>query len=233
VLDRKIVQSSSVDVEVEEVGRSFQEIMRIAETAGGFVVSSSFTNLDDNQLADLTIRVPGDQYQKVLADIRGMGEVGQEASEANDVTEEYTDLQARLRTLEATENRYLELLARADEISDILLVQDRLDGVRGQIEQIQGRVNLLDHLTDLATITVHLRTPAAVATVDGGGSSIDPLEAAENAWETSLDALRGIAAAALVVVVFSWWLVPPLAALGLGTRWWLGRRPQAAPSPTA
>ena len=220
LLDRKIIQSTSVDIEVEEVGRNFQEIIRIAETAGGFVVSSSFSNVDDRQVADLTIRVPGDRYQQVLAQIRGMGEVATESSDANDVTEEYTDLQARLRTLEATERRYLELLAQAEAIPDILMVQDRLDVVRGQIEQVQGRINLLEHLTDLATITIHLRPVAAVAppTEDGG---VHPLEAAATAWERSLDALRGLAAVALVVGAFSWWLVPPLAALGLAGRWWL------------
>ena len=226
VLDRKIIQSTSIDVEVTEVGRNFQDIIRIAQTAGGFVASSSFSNVEDEQIADLTIRVPADRYQDVLGQIRGMGEVAQEGSEANDITEEFTDLQARLRTLEATESRYLELLGQADTIDDILLVQDRLDGVRGQIEQVQGRVNLLNELTDLATITVHLRSVAiGTESADGG---LHPLEAAAAAWDVSLDTLRVLATVVLVVVVFSWWLVPPLAALGIGARWWLSRRPRPA-----
>ncbi len=224
LLDRKIIQSTSVDITVEEVGRNFQEIIRIAETAGGFVASSTFSNVDDQQIADITIRVPGDKYQDVLAQIRGMGEVAQESSDANDVTEEYTDLQARLRTLQATEQRYFELLGEANEINEILQVQDRLDTVRGQIEQVQGRINLLDHLTDLATISVHLRPESAVVAAPTGGGGVHPLAAAASAWETSLEALRGLAAAALVVAVFSWWIVPPLAALGISARWWLGRR---------
>ena len=164
-----------------------------------------------------------------------MGTVTTESSDANDVTEEYTNLQARLRTLNATEQRYLELLGQADEINEILLVQDRLDVVRGRIEQVLGRINLLEHLTDLATITVHLRPETAVveAPVDGGGN-LDPLESASAAWETSLVALRVVAAVALIVVVFSWWLAPPLAALALGARWWATRRPrQVIDAPSA
>lgn len=226
LLDRKIIQSASIDVEVEDVNREFQEIVSFAEAVGGFVSSSSFTNFDDEQAADLTVRVPAGQYQSVLTRIHDIGTVTQQSSDANDVTEEFTDLQARLRTLEATEGRYLELLGRAETIQDILRVQDRLDGVRVQIEQLQGRINMLDQLTDLATITVHLRpeTEAAAAVANEGG--IHPLEAAASAWEYSLDALRGIAAVALIVAVFSWWLVPPLALLAFGTRWWLNRRPQ-------
>lgn len=231
LLDRKIIQSTSIDITVEEVGRNFQEIIRIAETAGGFVASSTFSNVDDEQVADLTIRVPADRYQDVLAQIRGMGEVEREGSDANDVTEEFTDRQARLRTLEATERRYLELLVEADGINEILLVQDRLDGVRGQIEQVQGRINLLENLTDLATITVHLRPPAVGAEPAADGNS--PLEAAAAAWDLSLDTLRGLATGLLVVAAFSWWLVPPLAAFGIGARWWLRRRPPAAPETSA
>ena len=224
LLDRKIVQSASLDIEVEEVGRAFQDIVRVAETAGGFVGSSAFSRLDDQQVADLTIRVPAGEYQGVLAQIRDMGEVTTEGSEAKDATEEYTDLGARLRTLQATEQRYLELLARAETINDILVVQDRLDAVRAQIEQVQGRINLLDSLTDLATITVHIRPLVVAADTSGGDGGPHPIRAAEQAWERSLDALAGLATAALVVAAFSWWLVPPALLVADAARW-RGRRP--------
>lgn len=236
VLDRKIIQTTAIDIGIEGdngVSRSFQDIIRIAETAGGFVASSSFSNVDDRQFADVTIRVPGTEYQTVLADLRGMGDVSQESSDANDVSEEYTDLEARLRTLNATEQRYLELLAQANTINDILVVQDRLDVVRGQIEQVVGRMNLLDNLTDLATITVHL-SPAVVAVdASSGGGSLTPAEAFENAWDASLDVLAAIAIGALVVVAFSWWLVPVFIVAAVGARWWAHRRPGAPASSSA
>jgi hypothetical protein len=172
-----------------------------------------------------------EQFQGVLAQIRGMGEVSDEGSEAQDATEEYTDLEARLRTLQATEQRYLELLARAETINDILVVQDRLDGVRAQIEQVQGRINLLDSLTELATITVHIRPLVAVVDTSGDGGP-HPIRAAEQAWERSLDALAGLATAALVVVAFSWWLVPPALIVIIATRVRRGRHPEQAAGPS-
>lgn len=232
-LDRKIIQSTSVDVEVDQVGRAFQEVIRITESSGGFVASSAFSNVDDGQVADITIRVPIAAYQSVLAQIRGMGEVSQESSDANDVTEEFTDLEARLRTLEATERRYLELLAEANGINEILLVQDRLDSVRGQIEQAQGRINLLDSLTELATITVHLRTtvPEAEDLEDDGG--LDPFDAASKAWESSLITLLALATIAFAVVAYSWWLVPPAVIGTLVWRWWANRRSPPSSRPPA
>ena len=232
LLDRKIIQSTSIDIHVDEVGRYFTDIISIATTVGGFVANSTFSNVDDMQVADLTIRVPSDRYQDVLNQIRGMGEVQRESSDANDITEEFTDLQARLTTLQATERRYLELLAEADGINEILLVQDRLDFVRGQIEQIQGRINLLENLTDLTTITVHLR-PEAEADVTSAPDGEGPLNAAASAWGASLDVLQGIATGILVAGAFSWWLAPPLALMAIATRWWLGRRPTALPETTA
>jgi hypothetical protein len=228
VIDRKIIQSTSIDVEVEDVARNFQEILRIADTEAGHIVSSSLTNVDDEQAGDVTIRVPHDRYQDVLGRIRLMGEVVTEKSDGNDVTEEYSDLQARLRTLEATEQRYLDLLGQAKNIDEILMVQDRLDGVRGQIEQVQGRVNLLNGLTDMSTITVHLRLPAGG--IGSGSGGAHPLRAAEAAWQASLDALRGVTTAVVVVAVFSWWLLPMFVALIIAARWW-NKRPQRPAAP--
>ncbi|MCH7838166.1 MAG: DUF4349 domain-containing protein [Chloroflexi bacterium] len=233
LLDRKIIQSTSIDIHVDEVGRYFTEIISIATTAGGFVANSTFSNVDGEQVADLTIRVPSERYQDVLNRIRGMGEVQRESSDANDITEEFTDLQARLTTLQATERRYLELLAEANGINEILLVQDRLDFVRGQIEQIQGRINLLENLTDLTTITVHLRPETAEVVVEPVPDGDGPLDAAASAWGASLDVLRGIATGILVAGAFSWWLVPPLALIAIATRWWLGRRPATLPETPA
>ena len=147
-LDRKIIQSSSVDLGVEGengVSRSFQDIIRIAETAGGFVANSSFSNIDEKQFADVTIRVPSTQYQSVLAEIRGMGTVSEESSDANDVTEEFTDLQARLRTPNATEQRYPELLARAETSNHILVAQDAPYSVRCPIARWVAPTTLPDH----------------------------------------------------------------------------------------
>jgi len=142
--------------------------------------------------------------------------VENEQSEANDVTEEYTDLESRLRNLQATETQYLGFLERAQDINEVLQVQDRLNAVRADIEQVRGRANLLAGLSDLATITVHLR-PEAAADSDGGG--VSPAEAAEAAWEASLTTLRALAVGLVAIAAFSWWLVPILIVLAL-----VGRR---------
>jgi hypothetical protein len=203
--DRKIVQTASLRLQVEEVGGSFEEVSRIAAGAGGFVASSNFSLQGEDQVAAVTIRVPAGSYQEVLSELRALGvKVDAESSKASDVTEEYSDLSARLRNLEATETQLLSLLGQADTISEILQVQDRLNGVRGEIEQVKGRMALLDKLTDLATITVHLRPVVGGSQSPEGPNNLG--NAIDEAWDESIEFLGSIAAGAVTVVVFAWWL---------------------------
>jgi hypothetical protein len=229
-IDRKVIQTASLTLQVEAVGEAFQEVGRIATSAGGFVASSSFSNEGEEQVASVTIRVPAVRFQQTLASLRELGvKVEREQSEASDVTEEFTDLESRLRNLQATEAQYLEFLKRAEDIGEVLQVQDRLNGVRGEIESVKGRLNLLENLSDLATVTVHLRPEAApVPAPDSGGP--DPARAAQEAWDASLEALRSIASGIVIVTVFSWWLVPPMGLLALVLRQAFARRRRAEAS---
>ncbi len=208
-LDRKIIQTATLSIESGEVSKKFEDAGNIAAAAGGFVSSSSFGNSGDRQTASVTIRVPGNAYQRVLGDLRKLGDVKSEDSGANDVTEQYTDLASRLRNLQATEARYSEFLGKAQNITEVLTVQDRLNSTRGEIEQVQGRINLLDHQTDMATITLHLDPPPiAKAEPPKPAGSRSPFTVAADSFQASLAVLLGLATVALAVAAFSWWLVP-------------------------
>ena len=140
--------------------------------------------------------------------------------DTSEVTEEYSDLQARLRNVEATEAQYLELLASAESITDVLLVQDRLNSVRLEIEQVQGRIQLLDDLTSMATITTFLSLPPLIVLpVDPEAEQSWATEAWENAWNASEDALETLGVAAITGgVVLVWLLIPGALMLG---GWWV------------
>jgi hypothetical protein len=218
LLDRKIIFTASLQVEAENVRASFESAGLIARRAGGFVEQSSLSTreTDDGEqltFATITMRVPVGEYDRVLNEIRLLNgtEVLSEESGSTEVTEEYTDLQSRLRNLERTEAQYLLLLEQANTIDDILTVNDRLDGVRAQVEQIQGRLNLLDDLTELATVSVTLSpveaAPLAVTDDDGGIPTFT--EALEGALGLSIAALQLLAAASALLLVGAVWLVIP------------------------
>jgi hypothetical protein len=232
-LDRTIIRTAALDLSVENVTRTFEDVGRIATGAGGFVASSSLgkqrIGTGEYQVGSITVRVPDRQYENVMASLRRLAvEVVNEQSESSDVTEEFTDLQARLRNLEATERQYLAFLERAQDLDDVLVITDRVNQVRAEIEQVQGRINLLQNLSDLATITVHL-TPVAAggpAPSPEADNIPNPLTAARDAWQRSLQTLAIIAGGVLAVAVYSWWLVPPAGVAVLGLRaWWRRARP--------
>ena len=216
-LDRKIVETASLQLQVDDVGGGFEEVGRIATASGGFVASSKFSYRGEQQIASVTVRVPSAAYQSVLRELRGLAKkVDAEDSNASDVTEEYTDLASRLRNLEATQAQLLTLLAKAQSITDILIVQDRLNSVTGEIEQVKGRMQLLDNLTELATVTVHLRP--VVGPVSNGGSGVDLGQTISEAWDDSLAFLGGILEDVLTVIVFAWW-VPVIGVPAAAVAW--------------
>lgn len=242
--DRKIIRTATLELEVEDVGAAVQKVESAAITAGGFVSESTVfvqeppepedgdeAPPERTQTATVTIRVPAEAYANVMSQLRGIAsEVRSESSQASEVTEEFTDLQSRLRNLEATEGQYLKLLEQAETIPDILTVQDRINSVRLEIEQVQGRINLLDDLTDLATITATLVPPSAPIRGEDSGQGW-AAEAWDAAWEGSQDALVALGTVAIIGgVVLVWLAVPALVAL-VGWRRFGWRLP--APRPQA
>ena len=239
LLDRKVILNASLSLGVNDVAAAFSEASRLTRASGGYVEKSSYVGSDlgdsKQRAATLTLRVPADQYDSLLASLRGISgaKVNSEGSKSSEVTEQYTDLQSRLRNLERTEQSYLKLLEQAKSIQDILTVNDRLDSVRSQIEQIQGRLNVLDKMTDHATIDLPLSPHVTGKTEPNTGGPKTFSEAMADAWEWSLDTLRYAAAGGAVALVALGWLFIPLIALALFVRRWRLRRPQPVPQPPA
>ncbi len=222
--DRKIIFTAGLDLEVEDVARAFNDVSRIASSHGGFVEGSSLSLRSERdgerrEFGWLNLRIPISQYQDTLLALRTLrnGVVVSEESQATEITEEYSDTQSRIHNLEATEARYLALLAEAETVEDILRVDDRIRPVRLEIDRLRGRLNLLDDLTEMASVNVTL-APREGFVVPAGGSSTDPGEAFVNAWEASLDFLYGLATVLAYLSVVAIWAGPMLVAGFVATR---------------
>ncbi|MDA0365195.1 MAG: DUF4349 domain-containing protein [Chloroflexi bacterium] len=220
---RTIIRSAGMELEVAVVADAFEQVRQIAVALGGYVGDSTFNGAGEHQTAHLTVRVPADRFGDAITQIRGLAaEVQSISTSAHDVTEEYRDVEATIRNLRAVEQRYIELLGRAGSIGDILQVQDRLNQVRLEIDRTEARRQLLASQSELATITVSLRPVGADGAVIDGPRG--PLDAAADAWRSSLNTLSALATAVLVVAVYSWWIVPPAVVLiVLARRRWMRR----------
>lgn len=165
-----IIQSGSLAVDVFNVEESSTAIKGVATSLGGFVTQAtinSYNTYSDEKYGTIVLRVPAERFDEAITQIKNIAEkVTSENIIGKDVTEEYTDLNAQLRNLEATENELRELFDRTGSVEQILQVQRELSNVRGQIELKKGRIQYLEESAALSSITVTLTETAAAPLVN-------------------------------------------------------------------
>jgi len=178
-LDRKIIRNGGLTIEVSTPLESQRRIFSIAESHGGFVVTSEMaqqtvTGDAKPQISvSLVVRVPSPQFDQALEEIRNVGtRVLQEKRTGQDVTEESIDLEARIKNQRALENQFLEIMKRAGKVEDALEVQRQLAEVRTEVEKLEGRKRFLENQASLSTINVILQTPTQIVNAVGLGYNV-------------------------------------------------------------
>lgn len=163
-VDQKIVKNGYLRMVVEKVADAAADVAKIAVERGGFVQSSSVTERGDGSYGgDVSVRVPVAKFEETMSAIKGLATlVKHETATGQDVTEQYTDLEAQLRNAKAQEEVYLEILKQARTVEDILKVQERLGSIRSVIESYEGRLKYLENTTSYSTISVSLEEEATV-----------------------------------------------------------------------
>jgi Domain of unknown function (DUF4349) len=156
--DRKIVRTSSIAIVVGKPTETALKIQQLAESTGGFLVDWDANGSHDATCASLVIRVPVAAYDATRISILQLAQrVENERVRAEDVTRQYVDDAARLRNLRAQETQYLAILKMARTVKDTREVSEKLNQVRGDIEQQQSEFNNLSKQVDLVAISVSLR----------------------------------------------------------------------------
>jgi hypothetical protein len=244
-LDRMIIRTVTMTLAVGNVQETFRQVELIAAEQRGYLAGSQIRQDGDRLTATMTLRIPADPatYQATLERLRGLAErVVDEQAQAQDVTEEYVDIESRLRNLRATEESLLALLGRAQRIEDIINIQRELTNVRGQIEQIQGRKQALERRADMATINLTIREAGAFSR-----PGWNPGSTLEEAIRALGAALRGLVTFAIWLLVFTpiwggllllgwlivWLLVRLIRRLSRGPRPGRPSAPAAPAAPTA
>ena len=220
----KIIRDGTITLVVPRggFGTAFDEATGIAESAGGFVLSSSISQ--ENQ-GTLTMRIPSRKLDPAIVQLRQLGRLAGLTLTGKDVTASYIDLKARLGVLQTQRELIDRLLKAATTVNGALSLSNKFADVQTQIEQIQGQLNVLNDKVELATLKVTLREEG-VATPEGGGDDIrNP--SLGSAWDRAVQGFLGVIAA---VVVGLGYLVPVLVLAGvfLGLRLLIKRRRAAS-----
>lgn len=186
---------------------ALDDAIAIANREGGFVVSSE-VNDDEQGHASLVVRVPADRFEQTLADLGDLGDVERESVAGEDVSQEFIDLEARLRNASAQEAVLLRLMDRSQTIADTIRVQRVLQQVQLEIERLRGRIRFLEDRTTFGTILIGF--------IEGGVPQPSDPSTFARAWdiarETFANVLGGVVIGAAVVIPVGFMLAVVVAA---------------------
>ena len=178
-IERKIIRNATLTMEVTSPADNQRKITSIAESHQGFVVTSEATQSTSDDKAkpevsiNLVVRVPAAQFNQVMEEIRATASrVLQEKITGQDVTEEFIDLEARIKNQKALEAQFIEIMKRAGKVEDALEVQRNLADVRTEIEKLEGRKRFLENQASLSTISVTMQSPTQIVNAVGFWYSI-------------------------------------------------------------
>jgi hypothetical protein len=201
-----VIRNANLTLVVDDPGKTADEIGKMAEQFGGFVVysnvfqSSSSTSSGSIIRASVSVRVPVERLDDALERIQNDAiEVREKRISGEDVTQQFTDLQSRLRNLEAAEEQLLVIMEAALETEDVLRVFNDLRQVREDIEVIKGQMNYFEDSARLSLINVELIPDELAQPLEIGGWR--PEGTAKQAVETLIQTLQFLADAGIWLAI--------------------------------
>jgi len=148
-----------LQVEQEFFAPTIDRIVDLAAGMGGYLA------MHDN--SSVQIRVPSSRFREMLKEIEKLGLVTNRSVQVQDVSEEYADLEIRLKSLKATRDRLEQFLARAKDVAEVLSIEKELSRVNAEVDHIEGRMRFLSSRASFSTITVRLEPrPKSIVAVD-------------------------------------------------------------------
>lgn len=205
---QKIIRTGSLMLRVDDAAKQMEALKQLAERMGGFISSANLTDNGGVKTAYATLRVPTDKYRSTVDEAKKLATlVLSEQESGDDVTDQFVDLEARLKAARAEEAQYLEILKTARTIEDTLAVTERLANVRARIEQMDGQMRYLNDKTSFATLSV---TMTEDTRIEAPTKTWDPGETVRMATRALIETLQGLIDALIAFGVFFIGLVLPI-----------------------
>lgn len=153
--NKKLIVTGYMNIETLDFDNLVENLKKSIEEVGGYIQNSSIsTNRYENRNYDASIRIPADKYNDFLNKTKGMGNVTWYNENKEDITDTYVDLEARLKSLKAEENKVLEFYDQATNIEELMSIENRLTDIRYEIDSIETNIKNYDLLTNYSTLTI-------------------------------------------------------------------------------
>lgn len=230
---RLIIRTGTMNLEIESYEEADRKINDLVKSLDGYTsASSSSMNAAGKKQGSVTIKVPAEKFDELISKLGEIGQISSQNITSSDVTEEYIDLGARLKTERELEQRLISLLdTKASTLSDVIEIEGKLATVRQKIESVEGRMKYLRSQSAFSTLTVSIFEPSLLETSSGGGFFYEIGQAFKEGLEGFTSVLKTIIIAAIA-------LLPLLIFIGIiiylvirGIKWYTKR--QAVKSTTA
>lgn len=206
-IQRLVIRTASLILVVQDTQAQLDTVTKLADELEGYIASSDTRKYDEGLQVRITLRIPAAQFDTALQRLRSLAvEVREEQIGGQDVTAEYTDLTSRLKNLEAAEVQLREMLGKAEKTEDVLAVYRELVQMRGEIEQVKGRMQFLSQSAAMSTITVTMLPDTLAGPVQVAGWR------PEGVLKSAVEALIG---GLQTVVTIAIWLLVVVVPIGL------------------
>jgi uncharacterized protein DUF4349 len=219
--ERKVIRNADITIEVPSTTDAQHRVTSIAERHGGFVLTSEAKQRDSNDPAQrmidikLVVRVPSIQFGTTFDEIKNLAaNTPEEHVTSQDVTEDFIDLEARIKTQKALEVQFLGIMRQANKIADALEVQRQIAEVRTEIEKLEGRKRFLENRSSLSTINVNIQAPKPVIAVTKTGFGHDLREAVSDSISFGSDMVLFFARFAMMMVPIGLFVLLPSVLVG-------------------
>jgi hypothetical protein len=158
----KVIRSANIFLEVTQLDKVYDQVIKIAEDNQGYLVSSSTYNDDTGNVVggEILIRVEASKLDGVLEELTGLGSLKNREIYGEDVTLQYVDLEARLKQYQQQKERLLKLYQENSDISDLIQIEGEMLRVQTELDSLTAQFKYLQEVTDFATVNIHLEVPA-------------------------------------------------------------------------
>ncbi len=195
VQERLIIRDAELAIVVDDTQESIDAIETLTEQVGGWVVNSNIWQYNTLNRGSVTVRVPAEELDAFLEAVHDLAnEVTSQSVSGQDVTEEYVDLGAQLKNLQATADRVRNFLDEAKNVEEALAVNVELSRLEGDIERISGRMQYLERSARYSSVSIditpdELAQPMTIGRWEPAGTAKDAIEALITAMQWLIDAL--------------------------------------------
>ena len=205
--DAKIIYTANMDLETTAFEKAVADINAAVERFGGYFANSSQSGQNSSyRYADYTIKVPQNDFQDFLNCIGETCAVTYTSTSAEDITDAYYDVDSRLKTAQTKLERLQELLAKADNMSDIITIESAISDAEWEIENLTGTLRTYDHQVDYATVYMSLREVYKLSGTDSAPLTLG--KRIGNSFVQGLKSVGNFFENLLVWLAYSWiWLV--------------------------